>query len=157
MAEGGGGCQMLMDAHVGEEGKFELLTWAFQKLMKLKHTYLTILICWTQKNYTQHTLEISLQTNQFLSQWNNWNCSIEFFATTKSWYASYSWREGLQNKVHVREGGGQNWKMLMWALRRGCCNAHWCSHGGGRGQKLLKSCSRSLWTVPNAVSFAKSH
>ena len=88
-------------------GKFELITWAFQKLMKLKHTYLTILICWTQKNYTQHTLEISLQTNQFLSQWNNWNCSIEFFATTKSWYASYSWREGLQNKVHVREGGSK--------------------------------------------------
>ena len=26
MAEGGGGYQMLMDAHVGEEGKFELLT-----------------------------------------------------------------------------------------------------------------------------------
>ena len=95
---GGGGCQMLTDAHVGEEGKFELLTWAFQKLMKLKHTYLTILICWTQKNHTQQTLEISLQTNQFLSQWNSWNCSIVFFATAKSWYASYSQREGLQNR-----------------------------------------------------------
>ena len=57
------------------------------------------------KNCTQHTLKIYSQTNQFLSQWNSWNCSIVFFATAKSWYASYSRREGLQNKVHVREGG----------------------------------------------------
>ena len=82
----------------------------------------------TKKNYTQHTLEISLQINQFLSQWNNESPQLNFLqlqnhdmlliAEEKGFKIRYmSGRGGskLENAhVSIKEGVLKCSLMLTW-------------------------------------------